>query len=462
MVTGDEITGRPAPGKKERDWTQGSIVGNLLSLSWPVIISELLNIVGPTIDLIWVGRLGQAAVAGVGVAGTAVMIVMSFLIGLSMGARALVARYFGAGDRQMAGFVAQQAFVFSGAFALVMAVIGILLAERFLVLLGLEPEVVGEGAGYLRIMLVGTVIIAFRLVTETVMQASGDTRTPLRISVLYRLFHVALVPFLIFGWWVFPRLGVNGAAVGNLFSQGLALGLGLWYLMTGRTRLRLTLRGLRVAPRLIWRIVRIGLPAAGSILQGDVAQLVIMWIMASFGTTAVAAHSIVRRVEMVLFMPAAGLGMGSGVLAGQNLGAGQPGRAERSGWVAAGVATATMVAGALVMLVWAEAIVGIFNTEPGLVATASAFLRIATLSYAVMGATIVFMLTLNGVGDTVPPLLILLGSTWLVSVPAAVVVGRFTAGGVLGVRWALASAMVVSTLAFIAYFRLGKWKWKNV
>ena len=445
-----------------RDWTKGSIMRNLLLLSWPMIVSTGLNMLGPTIDMIWVGRLGAASIAGVGVAGIAVMLVMSAMMGLFMGLRAMIARFVGAGDIQGANHVARQALVISAAFAIVMAALGIFFAESILVLLGLEADVVAEGATYMRIMFVGTVVMSFRMVAEGVMQASGDAMTPMRIAVLFRFSHVALCPFLIFGWWVFPRMGVSGAAVTNVISQSLGLALGMWVLFSGRSRLRLSLSNFRIDLNIIWRMVKIGIPASIMGIQSSLGQFVLMWLMVPFGTLAVAGHTLCQRVEMVLFMPGVGLGMAAGVLAGQNLGARQPERAEKSGWLAIGVAEGIMVTCSVVILVWAEGLIRIFSPEPGLVEMTGDFLRIATVGYMVLGFIMVSQFCISGAGDTIPPMIFALVIIWVVQLPLAFFLARVPELGVYGVRWAMVSGMLVGAVAFTMYFRMGRWKRKEV
>jgi putative MATE family efflux protein len=412
--------------------------------------------------MIWVGKLGVASIAGVGVAGIAVMLVMSGMMGLFMGLRAMVARFVGAGDIDEANHVARQAFVLSATFSIVMASIGIFFAEPILILMGLEGDVVVQGTVYMRIMFVGTVVMSFRMVTESVMQASGDAMTPMRIVLFSRIFHVALCPFLIFGWWIFPRLGVSGAALTNVVSQSLGLALGMWVLFSGGTRLRLTLSNFRLDLGIIWRIVKIGIPASIMGIQQNLGQFAMMWIVAPFGTLALAAHTLGQRTEMLLFMPGAGLGMAAGVLAGQNLGAGQPERAEKSGWMAIGIVEGIMVVSAVAVLLWAESIVGIFSREPGLVEIASTFLRIATAGYLVLGVIIVSQMCLSGVGDTLPPMIFTLLITWVVQLPLALLIPRVTDLGVYGVRWAMVIGIGVGAVAFTTYFRLGRWKRKKV
>jgi Na+-driven multidrug efflux pump len=156
----------------ERDWTEGSIIRNLLALSWPLMISQGLNMIGPTIDMIWVGKLGPAPIAGVGVAGMVVMFMMSAMMGLAVGTRAMVARYVGANDADGANNAARQAFVIGACFAAVMVTIGIYFSEQILILLRMEAEVVAEGAAYMRIMFVGAAAMTFRMLTEGIMLPS--------------------------------------------------------------------------------------------------------------------------------------------------------------------------------------------------------------------------------------------------------------------------------------------------
>ena len=461
------------------DWTQGSIVGNLLKLSWPMVVSNLLMMLGPTIDMVWVGRLGAASIAGVGVAGIAVQLIMGAMMGLIMGMRAMVARFIGGGDVPAANHVAQQAFVISAAFAALAAVIGLFFSEAIMDLFGLEEDVVREGGSYLRVMFMGAAAMAFRVMTEGVMQASGDAVTPMVLAVFYRLLHVGLCPFLIFGWWVFPELGVQGAAVTNVVSQSLAVVVAMWFLFDGRSilfrrrgllplpafgqsRLKLTMKDFRLDPSIIWRIVRIGLPAMVSGIQRTLSHFFLMYFMVPFGTVAVAAHSLIQRLEMMLFMPGMAFGSASGVLVGQNLGAGQPRRAEKSAWLAAGMVGGIVVVFSLVLLFFSESVVRIFSQEPELVSQGGVFLRIAVAGYIALPLTSVFMNSLSGAGDTLPPMIIGVATVWLVQLPMAYFLPRLTDLGVYGVRWAIVAGMIAASIGYTTYFSTGRWKRKQV
>ena len=251
----------------------------------------------------------------------------------------------------------------------------------------------------------------------------------------------------------------------------------MWFLFKGRavyfdtarkrvrlreSRMRLTLRNFRFDANIIWRIVRIGTPAMVSGLQRTMSAFFLMYFMAAFGTFAVAAHTIVQRVEMVLFMPGMAFGAGAGVLVGQNLGAGHPERAEKSVWLAGALVAGILAVFSVAILLKAEDIVRIFNQEAPLVDQAGTFMRIAVAGYLLMPLTAVFMSALSGAGDTVPPMIISTVTVWAIQLPLAYFLPKITDLGVYGVRWAVVAGMVVSAVAFLTYFRTGRWKRKRV
>lgn len=446
-----------------RDWTKGSITRNLLALSWPMVVTEGLYTLGISIDMIWVGRLGSAAIAGIGVAGIFAGFQMMIMTGLGVGTRAVVARFVGAGDIAGANHAAQQAFVISAIYTVVMAVSGVLVAEPVLRLMGFAPDVVDVGADYMRIMFgLGSVTVAFWYMGYSIIQASGDAMTPMRIIIFYRILHVPLSYALVLGQWGFPRMGADGAALANVISRAVGAALVLAVLYGGRSRLRLTMRGFRVDWAMIWRMVKIGIPASVVGVQRTGIMAIVAKLMAPFGTAAVAAHSLLQRVDMVLVPPMMGLGMAAGVLTGQNLGASQPNRAQRSGLLAVALAAGIMAIGAVVVMLLAEGIVGIFTREQELIRLTSTFLRISATGYLFLGPGMVLLQTLAGAGDTIPPMIFGVVTGWAVQIPLALVLPEVMEPSVNGVRWALVIGVALSAVAALVYFRLGRWKRKQV
>ncbi len=441
-----------------KDWTQGSISGNLLTLAWPVIISNSLNMGGPTIDMLWVGKLGASAMAAVGLSGQIVMVVNALLMGLFTSLRAMVSRRVGEKDEPGANHAFQQAFFIGIIFSLVMAVIGIFLSRNIIDLFGAEPDVVRDAIPYNRIQFISTVTMTLRMMTEATLQSSGDTMTAMRIGVLYRVVHIALCPFLVFGWWIFPELGVVGAALTNVISQLLGGIIELIILMTGRSRLHISFKGFQLDPGNIWRQVKIGLPSSINGMLRNFLSLLIFKIVVPFGTLSTASYSLVQRIDGFLDVGAGAFGNAAGALAGQNLGARKPERAAKTGWLAVGYATAVMTVISIAILIWAEPVVRIFNTDPGVVQIASTLIRIATVTYIMMGPASVLTNCLNQVGDTMIPLIASMVTMWGIQLPLAYFLPKVFNIGVYGVMWAMAIALSVRGAAYMVYFRMGKWK----
>lgn len=446
----------------EKDWTRGSIIGNLLLLSWPMVVMEALYMVGQVVDMVWVGKLGPSSIAGVGIAYICVLVVMSMDIGLIIGVRAMIARFVGAGDIRGANTIAGNAIILGATWGIVVTIIGIIAVKPILGLFGAEAEVITAGIVYLRILFAGWVAMGILVMGLYAVQASGDTMKPMIIEACIRTIHLALCPFLVLGWWIFPHLGVTGAALSNVISHSLGALIVVSLLFSGRTRLQLALKDFRPVPNIIWRILKIGIPALVLHMQKSLGDLALLWIIIPFGTLAVAAHSLVLRVEMFFIAVGIGLGGGSGVLVGQNLGADQPRRAEKSGWLAVGLMEAFMIAFSGVILLRAESIVGIFTAAPELVALGSIFLRIATAGYLLFGFVLVFQDCIAGAGDTMPIMIVSIAMIWVIQLPLAFFLPGVANLGVYGVRWAIVVSIFSGAIFYIIYFMRGRWKAKKV
>jgi putative MATE family efflux protein len=454
------------PEKQEsifyKDWTQGPIVRNLLLLSWPMVLMETLFVVSQVVDMIWVGKLGTSAIAAMGVAFIIVMLIMSLDFGLIMGARAMVARYVGAGDVRMANHIAAQALILGTSWGLLMTVLGIMLAKPFMGLFGLEPTVIADGVAYIRITFAGWLTMDAMVFILYIVQASGDAIRPMVIESLTRIIHISLCPFLVLGLWIFPRMGVGGAALAGVIGQAVGAVLAIGLLFGGGTRLHVTRKDFQLDLNIIVRILKIGFPALITNFQRSFGSLVITWLIAPFGTAAMAAHSLFARIENFITLPGFGLGMGAGVLVGQNLGAGQPERAEKSGWMASWILEGFMIIFSAVVLLWADGIISIFTADPSLIKLGATFLKIGSAGFIVLAFSSGPQGSISGAGDTVPNLIIGFITCWVVQIPLALLFSRVDGLGVLGIRWALVIGITVQTVIYIVYFRLGKWKTKKV
>lgn len=445
-----------------RDWTKGPILKNLLLLSWPMIVMEATYMVSQIFDMVWVGRAGSTSIAALGIAFLVFMLVSIMDIALLSGGRAMIARFIGAGDQEGARKVAGQLYILAFSWGVLVTIGGFLLAEPVMKMFRVEPQVVKDGVIYLHIIFIGWISMEFLVMSLYIMQSTGDTLNPMIIELSIRSVHLTLCPFLVLGLWFFPQMGIAGAALSNVISQVLGAIAGLWLLFGGHTRMKIHIRDIRFVPNMTLRILKIGIPSLISMGQGTAASFVLTWIIVPFGTLAIAAHSLVSNVQGFMMTPSMGLGSGVGVLVGQNLGAKQPERAVKSTWLAASIQQAFYIICAVVILIWADEIVKIFNNDPALVSIGATFLRIATAGYLVMGISSALTNCISGAGDTLPNMIINIGMIWVVQIPLAYILSNHTSLNVNGVRWAMVAGTFASAIATFAYFSLGRWKKKMV
>jgi len=446
----------------KKDWTEGNIFKNLWLISWPMTVTQTLMSLGPTIDMIWVGKLGEVAIAGVGVSGVVVQLAQGAMMGLTAGMRALIARSIGARDNETALRVAQHAVIISAVYAVLMAVVGHFFAEGIISFITTDPEIVAIGTLYMRIEFIGGATITFRMMMDAIMQASGDSVNPMQIAIIFRTFHILLCPFMIFGWWIFPELGVRGAAFTSIIAQSLGVILGLRVLFGAKSRLKLTFKGFKFDFSIIWRIVRVGFPALISGIQRTLNQFILQKFLAPYGAAVMAAHQITQRLEMFLFMPAMSFGMGAGVLVGQNLGAKKPERAEKSAWLAVAVVEIFVIIAAALLVIFSGPVIRLFDSDPTLDAVTRQFIQIAFFGWIFIGFMFVLMNSLQGAGDTLPTMLIQISTTWLITIPFAYILPKYTNFGAVGIRWAITASAIVNGIANVIYFRTGRWKTRRV
>jgi Na+-driven multidrug efflux pump len=211
-----------------------------------------------------------------------------------------------------------------------------------------------------------------------------------------------------------------------------------------------------------WRLLKIGVPSLISMAQMAASNFVLTWIVAPFGTAALAAHGLINNINGFVSTPGFGMSSGVSVLVGQNLGAQKPQRAARSTWLGAAILEGLLVVCSIIILIWARGIVGLFTQDPELINIASAFVRIATVSYLVLGFSSAFLACINGSGDTLPSMLINVGMIWLIQIPLAYFLSNHTGLQVYGIRWALVIGGVSSAIFSFIYFKYGKWRTKRV
>ena len=448
--------GRPGP-YRFKDLTSGSIPRNLWFLAWPLSVEGVLRVVDQIADLIWAGVFGHRAIAGMGVAQQYNQVAFTARMGMDVGMRAMVSRAIGMGDVDLANRVVLQAATLTLGYGVVMILVGIFLTEGLLHLIGVSEGVIELGARYMQVQFVGQAAIGFQNLTGHALAAAGDTMTPMKATLVSRIIHLALSPLLMFGLLGLPELGLPGAAAATIIAHVASLGLLLYVLFRGTSRLHLRLRGYRPDWVLLRQLIKIGTPAAINGMERSLAQLFLLALVTPFGDYAVAAFTLTRRVEMFGHMGSQGFGQAAGILVGQNLGSGQPERAKRTIIWAAGIVLVfnTLLAG--LMYAFPELFLSLFSRESEFLEVAKAWLLIQLVGYGAMGLGNVAAQSFQTAGATVVVMLVTLATMWGIEFPLAYFLSRHTELGALGIAWAMVSPMLARPLFFIPYFLSGHW-----
>lgn len=453
---------REALSDNEIDFTVGPIGRALGLLAIPMMLEMGMEAIFAVVDIAFVSRLGTNAIAAVGLTEALITILYAMAIGLGMGVTAMVSRRIGEKDPEAAAVVTGQAIWIGAALAIVIGYTGVTYAADLLRLIGADEAVIAEGKGFTAMLLGGSASILFLFLLNAAFRGAGDAPIALRSLTLANAINIVLDPCLIFGLGPFPELGVTGAAVATTIGRGIGVAY-LVYALFGRSgRLKLSLSQCVIVPRIIARLLKISIGGIGQFLIATASWIVIMRIVALYGTAPIAAYTIALRLIEFAFLPAWGLGNASATLVGQNLGAGQPDRAEKSVWCASRYNAIFMGVLGLVSVVLAPLIVGLFSSEPEVIRYGTSCIRILGIGYPMYAVGMIIIQAMNGAGDTVTPSVLNFICFWVLQIPLAYWLAEPMAFGPNGVFISLISAESALTILGVLVFRRGKWKTQQV
>jgi putative MATE family efflux protein len=446
----------------ETDFTVGPINRALGLLAIPMMLEMAMESIFAVVDIAFVSRLGTDAVAAVGITEALITVLYGIAIGLGVGLTAMVSRRIGASDTTGAADVTGQAIWIGALLSIVIGVAGVAYARDLLELMGASDGVIEQGVGFTAVILGGSITIIYLFLLNAAFRGAGDATVALRSLWLANGINIVLDPCLIFGLGPFPEMGVTGAAVATTIGRGIGVIYQLWYLMNGRGRIEFHIRYLKFNLRLALRLVRISLGGIGQFLIATASWIGVMRIVSIYGSSAIAAYTIALRMMEFVFLPAWGLGNAAATLVGQNLGADQPDRAEKSAWQAAKFNAIFMTMTGVFLLIFAEFITGLFSTEPDVLRWGTSCLQILSIGFPMYAVGMVVVQALNGAGDTTTPAILNFICFWLLQLPLAFWLATESSLGPNGAFVAIVVAESLLTILAVLVFRKGTWKLQTV
>ena len=442
--------------------TEGPILKSIILLAIPIVIANLLQSMYQIIDTFWVGRLGKEAVAAVSLSFPIIMLIITFSGGIGLAGAVLVAQYKGSGNSKMVNHVVGQTFFIVFLSSLFFSIIGYLLSPFIIQLLGAEADVIPSANSYLKISFIGLIFIFGYMVYQSLARGVGDVKTPMYIVLLTVALNAVLDPLFIFGYGIIPAMGVSGAAVATVLTQGIALFIGLGVFFSGKFDIHLKKSDLKPDYNFMKKIVRLGLPSSIEQSSRAVGFIVMTIIVASFGTVTLASYGIGMRIISLIIMPALSLSIVNSTLVGQNFGARKIDRAKSIIKISGIFGFVLLSLLGVLFFIFATPIVKLFiPNDLEVIKMGSLFIRVIAFSFGFIGIQMTLSGSFRGAGDTKITMIIAM-SVMVVQLSFAIILSKFTSLGTTGLWISMPISNVFGAIISVIVYRRGKWSEKKV
>lgn len=429
-----------------------------------MLLIMIFNFFVGFVDVYVAGFISPEVQAAVGFVSLLYFFVIIIANAISIGTVALVSRSIGAGDLTRAMEVARQSLIFGSLVAAVLTLAGFFLSREIVAVAGFPEKIREIAETLLKIFSIALGANYLLVISNSLFRASGDVLYPLFTMFIVSAVNILAAFVLVFGWFTFPRLGYAGIGVATAVS--VILGMGINLALFSRSRWRSIYEGSwAFSLETLKKIVDIGWPAATLQIVWNTGTIILYNVLGRLGEesiTAMASISNGLRIEALIFLPAFALNMSASVLIGQNLGAGNPERAERAVWwiAAAGVVTLSVLA--LAVFLRAEAFAALVAKDPAVLAETTRYLQINMIAQPFIALSLALSGGLNGAGDTRGTMWVMIVSIWLIRLPIAYGLALPLGFGATGVWWAMVFSVVCQSVLMAGRFHSGKWKHLNI
>lgn len=442
----------------ELDFTTGSIGRAILILSIPMVLEMMMESIFAVVDIFFVAKLGADAVAAVGLTESILTLVYTVAMGFSMATTAIISRRIGEKNREAAARSAVQAIILSIVVSLPISIFGIFYSKQLLALMGASQVIVDEMYMYAAIMLGGNVVVMLLFVINAIFRGAGDAAISLRALVIANLLNIVLDPLLIFGIGPFPELGIAGAAIATTIGRGIGVLYQLKVLFGTKGRIHIAKKHLVVHSEILSNIFKVSLGGMGQFFISTASWIGLIRIISEFGSIALAGYTIAIRILIFSLLPSWGMSNAAATLVGQNLGANQPERAEKSTWISAYVNMAFLGLIGILFFFMSPTLVEIFTDDAAIIETGANCLKILSYGCVFYAFGMVAVQSFNGAGDTKTPTIINFFCFWILEIPLAYFLALPLGIGENGIFYSIVIAESSMAVAGYILFRKGKWK----
>jgi putative MATE family efflux protein len=389
---------------------------SVLTLALPVTVSSLLQRTEGIVAVFLVGGLGAFPIAAVGLGQLLAFMATTLVSGLSVGTNVIIAQIWGARRHQDAGEAARHFLWLSVVVSLLLAGLGMAINRLAMQQLGAESSVIELALPYSTLIFLVIPFTVLIQVLSSILQGTGDTRTPMYAMIVVNALHILIAYPLIYGRWGAPALGLKGAAI----AVGLAEATGAAYLLLRCRPIIRASRTLRLD--LLKSMWDVGAPVSGERIVQQAGILIYTKLVLLYGTISYAAHQVGLSIESLSFLPGYGFAIAAATMVGQSIGAGKYTRAKLENWEANRLAILIMASMGVIFFFFPYLLLRAFTTDDAVIALGTVFLKIVALQQIPLALTMVLAGSLRGAGDTRFIMAATMVGMWGVRVPMALLV----------------------------------------
>lgn len=433
--------------------SEGNIWKQLLFFSIPLVLGNIFQQLYNAVDSIIVGNfVGSQALAAVTSSSPVINMLISFFMGLSIGAGVVISRYFGANDRQGVSDSIHTSMAIIILAGIAMTFIGVLLTPYILQWVGVPQDVMSDSIVYLKIYFYGIVGVMIYNMGSGVLRALGDSKTPL----YFLIFSSAVNIVLDYAFVVYLHMGVSGVAWATLISQCLSALLVCLLMMKGNASYQLRLRQLKIYPSILSEVIRVGLPSGVQNAIVSFSNVIVQSNINAFGSTAMAGCGAYTKIDGFAILPVTSYSMAITTFTGQNIGAGRFDRVRQGTKVCLTLSLITTLLISLLLFLFGDTALSIFTSDPAVINYGHIMLTLLVPGYFLLAISHAISGVLRGANRAATAMIIVI-SCWcglrmawiLTSVPI------FHSIHVVLLGWPI--SWLVSTIIFILYYRRGHW-----
>ena len=441
--------------EKRINLVEGNLLKKMFQIAWPVVVANFLQTSYNIIDAFWLGKLGKVSLSAPTISWPVIFTILSFGMGFSVAASALVSQYIGSKDGESARLMTAQAIMLSVAVASFFASLGFFISKPILLLMGAKGELLRLSSTYMKIIFAGSPFAFANFAIIGALRGWGNSKVGMYSTLFSVIMNLVLDPILIFGIGI-PKMGVLGAAVATIVSRAFAMLYSAWIIFSGKVGMKVRLHDFKPRWDLIKKLLKVGIPVSLGQSITALGFTVVMGVVTRFGPVVISAFGVGQRINSIITMFAAGISGAVSTAVGQSLGAGKEDRAVEALKIGLLVTTAVVSSFCILTFFFGKYVTAIFINEPDVMEVGAILFRYISISIPFFAAMQIMLSAINGAGHTVQTTVINITRLWGIRIPSVYILSKLF--GMVGIFYGMIVSNIGAFILALIAIKIGKWK----